>query len=116
DQVRQRVDLDDVDDAQDLVLGVALDRGDRVDVLRLVPRQVVRPELTVGGERGAVPAGQVVDHQLDVAGALGERGVQVCGQAHRAVRAGAGGAVDRGDPVQPDRGRVVRDAAAAGLR
>src|SRR3954447_26633420 len=115
DQVRQRVDLDDVDDAQVLVLGVALDRGDRVDVLRLVPRQVVRPELTVGGQRGAVPAGQVVDDQLDVAGALGDRGVQVGGEAHRPVGAGAGGAGDRGDPVQPDGGRGVGDAAAAGL-
>ena len=65
DQVRQRVDLDDVDDAQAGVLRVGQDRGDRVDVLGLVAVDLGGPELTVGGERRAVTAGQVVDDELD---------------------------------------------------
>src|SRR5690606_3591946 len=65
-QVRQRVDLDDRDDAQVGEPRLGHDVADRVDVLGLVPRQLVRAELTVGGERGAVPTGQVVDHDLDV--------------------------------------------------
>ncbi|CAM5276939.1 hypothetical protein SPURM210S_04053 [Streptomyces purpurascens] len=113
DEVRQRVDLDGGDDPQRGVLRVGEDRLDRVDVLRLVPVDLRRAELAVGGEGGAVTAGQVVDDELDdeFAGALlAQRLVEVGAQTHTAV-----GPVDRGDPVQPDARRLAGDAAAARL-
>src|SRR6185437_1152009 len=67
DRVGQRVGLDEVDDLQLAVLGVALESDDRVDVLRLVLRQssVGGRDLAVGGQCRAVTAGQVVDDDLD---------------------------------------------------
>jgi hypothetical protein len=109
----QRVDLDDGDDPQVRVRRVGEDRGDRVDVLGLVPRQVVRPELAVGGQRRAVAAGQVVDDELDherLAAGLLDRGVEVVSQAHAAA-----GPVDGRDPVQPNASWLVGDPAATRL-
>src|SRR5690606_5788355 len=77
DQVRQRVDLDDVDDVQLGVGGVAHDGDDLVDVLGLVLLDVLRAELAVGGQGGAVASGEVVDDDLDQVGALRDRLVEV---------------------------------------
>ncbi len=113
DQVRQRVDLDRRHDTQVRVGRVGKDRGDRVDELALVTRQVGRAELTVGRKGGTVTAGEVVDdelHDVRLAGGLGHSGVEVGAQAHRGA-----GAVDRGDPVQPHRGGLVGDRGATGL-
>lgn len=108
DQVGQRVGFDEGDDAQARVGGVAEDGGDRVDVVALVAAEFGGAELSVGGEGGAVPAGEVVDDDLEEVGALAHGRVEVGAQAAR-----AGGTADRGDAVHPDERRLVRDDAAA---
>src|SRR5690606_17598679 len=121
DQVGQRVDLDDRHDAQVAVLLIGQDVGDHVDVLGLVPLQAVLrdAQLAVGGQRRAVPVGQVVDDDLDgqrpaaVGLVLLDGLVQVVAQAHVVVTGRAG--LDRGDPVQPHGGRLVGDGLAARL-
>src|SRR5690606_9335428 len=118
DQVRQRVGLDDGDDAQVGVLRVVEDVGDRVDVLGLVAVEAVLgdAQLAVGGQRRAVPVRQVVDDDLDgerrgaVGGVLPDRLVHVLTQAH-----GVGGAADGGGPVHPHGGGDVGHRVAAGL-
>src|SRR5690606_17580272 len=118
DQVRQRVGLDDRDDAQVAVLRVVEDVRDRVDVLGLVAVEAVLrdAQLAVGGQGRAVTVRQVVDDDLDgqrrgaVGGVLPDGLVHVLAQAH-----GVLGAADGGDPVHPDGGRDVGDRVAAGL-
>lgn len=115
-QVRQRVDLDDVDDPEVLIRRVTLDCRDRIDELGLVAGQLVRFQFTVRGERSAVPAGQVVDDELDVVRPLAQRLVQVIPHAHRSVGLTVVSALDSGDPVDPDGGRRIRNPIATGHR
>src|SRR5581483_2989755 len=116
-RVGQRVRLDEVHDAQLAVLRVALERDDRVDVLRLVLGEARRGgrDLAVGGQRRAVTAGQVVDDDFEqhrgAAGAgLGDRVVQLRLQAQVGAVAG-----DGADVVHPDRGLVGGDLGFLGV-
>ena len=120
-EIRQRVDLDDGHDAQAGVFGPPQDVADRVDVLVLVARQVVRPELAIARERGAVATRQVVDHHLEHQwrGAVGlvllHGRVQVIDESH-AARGRAAVAGDGADAVEPDSGRQIGNGAASARR
>ena len=107
DEVRERVGLDDRDDAH---VGVLLDlRDDLVDVVVvLLLAAVGDAELSVGGLRGAVTVGQVVDDDLDellLAGAVLDRG-GIC-EVGTEVR-------DLRNLVEPSESWDVRDARGLG--
>ncbi len=114
-QVGDRVRLHHRHDVQVVVRRVADDLGDRVDELGFVAVDLLGAELPVRAQCGAVPAGEVVEDDLDQVVALGRRHVEVVRQSH------AGGALagDGADAVEPHGRRLLGDlggrAAAVGL-
>ncbi len=111
DGVGQRVRLDDRGDPQVAVGAAAEQRGDRVDVLRLVLGQAGRGgrDLAVGGERRAVTAGEVVDHDLEQYRGGAARGLCL-GLVELRLETQVGAvAGDGADVVHPDGGLVAGD-------